>query len=41
MALPARALGSVEGDRARERIMTCTSERLSTQLLSLYQDLVK
>ncbi|MGG5866055.1 hypothetical protein ACQT30_09120, partial [Klebsiella pneumoniae] len=23
-----------------ERIMACTSERLSTQLLSLYQDLV-
>ena len=41
MALPARALGSVEGDRARERIMACTSGRLSTQLLSLYQDLVK
>ncbi len=41
MALPARALGSAEGDRARERIMACTSERLSTQLLSLYQDLVK
>ena len=40
-ALPARALGSAEGQRARERIMTCTSERLSAQLLSLYQDLVK
>ena len=41
MALPARALGSAEGGHARERIMACTSERLSTQLLSLYQDLVK
>ena len=41
MALPARALGSAQGGRARERIMACTSERLSTQLLSLYQDLVK
>ncbi|MDU2776225.1 MAG: glycosyltransferase family 4 protein, partial [Klebsiella grimontii] len=40
-ALPARALGSAEGQRARERIMTSTSERLSAQLLSLYQDLVK
>jgi UDP-glucose:(heptosyl)LPS alpha-1,3-glucosyltransferase len=40
-ALPARALGSAEGIRARERIMTCTSERLSAQLLSFYQDLVK
>jgi UDP-glucose:(heptosyl)LPS alpha-1,3-glucosyltransferase len=40
-ALPARALGSAEGERARERIMACTSERLSAQLLSLYQDLVK
>ncbi|MBV8044725.1 glycosyltransferase family 4 protein, partial [Pluralibacter sp.] len=40
MALPARALGSAEGACARERIMTCTSERLSTQLLSLYQELV-
>ena len=41
MALPTRALGSAEGARARERIMDCTSARLSTQLLSLYQDLVK
>lgn len=41
MALPARALGSAQGGHARERIMACTSERLSTQLLSLYQDLVK
>ena len=40
-ALPTRALGSAQGERARERIMTCTSERLSAQLLSLYQDLVK
>ena len=40
MALPARALGSAQGGHARERIMACTSERLSTQLLSLYQDLV-
>ncbi len=40
MALPPRALGSAEGGHARERIMACTSERLSTQLLSLYQDLV-
>ncbi|WP_251300371.1 hypothetical protein, partial [Escherichia coli] len=29
-----------EGGHARERIMACTSERLSTQLLSLYQALV-
>ncbi|EPJ8017490.1 glycosyltransferase family 4 protein [Klebsiella pneumoniae] len=40
MALPPRALGSAEGGHARERIMACTSVRLSTQLLSLYQDLV-
>ncbi len=30
-----RALSSAEGGHARERIMACTSERLSTQLLSL------
>lgn len=41
MALPAQALGSAEGRQARERIMSCTSENLSAQLLSLYQRLVK
>ena len=41
MALPARALGSSEGQHARERILSCTAGRLSTQLLALYQKLVK
>ncbi len=43
MALPARAyLGSPrKAVTPAKRIMACTSERLSTQLLSLYQDLVK
>lgn len=41
MALPPRALGSNEGENARERIMSCTASHLSTQLLDLYQKLVK
>lgn len=41
MALPARALDSAEGESARSRIMQCTNENLSAQLLSLYQHLVK
>ncbi len=35
MALPPRALGSAEGGHARERIMACTSERLSAAAFSL------
>lgn len=40
MALPARALDSSEGLHARERIMSCTSSTLSTQLISLYQQIL-
>ncbi|RPH31080.1 glycosyltransferase family 1 protein [Buttiauxella warmboldiae] len=40
MALPARALGSSEGLHARERIMPFTSATLSTQLISLYQQIM-
>lgn len=41
MALPARALGSDPALRARERIMGCTSERLSTELVAFYQALLE
>ncbi|ELY4673948.1 glycosyltransferase family 4 protein [Cronobacter turicensis] len=41
MALPMRALGSSESEKARSRIMPCTNKNLSAQLLSLYQTLVK
>jgi UDP-glucose:(heptosyl)LPS alpha-1,3-glucosyltransferase len=40
MALPKHALGSSEGEKARERILDCTPQRLSSQLISLYQELV-
>ncbi|ELQ6021534.1 glycosyltransferase family 4 protein [Cronobacter turicensis] len=40
MALPMRALGSSESEKARSRIMPCTNKHLSAQLLSLYQTLV-
>ncbi|WP_437889117.1 glycosyltransferase family 4 protein [Phytobacter sp. V91] len=41
MALPLRAAGSREGQHARDRIMSCTATQLSSQLLALYQTLVK
>lgn len=41
MALPARALGSDEGQQARERILSCTSSNLSTQLISLYRQILE
>lgn len=41
MALPPRALGSRESNNARERILSCTATHLSSQLLALYQKLVK
>ncbi|ELY3770872.1 glycosyltransferase family 4 protein [Cronobacter dublinensis] len=41
MALPERALESLESTYARARILSCTNENLSAQLLSLYQQLVK
>lgn len=41
MALPLSAPGSSEGIAARERIMSCTASHLSSQLLALYQRLVK
>lgn len=41
MALPKQALGSVEGERARERIIECSPQRLSSQLVSLYWSLIK
>ena len=41
MALPRSAPGSSEGIAARERIMSCTASHLSSQLLALYQRLVK
>ncbi|AIJ08281.1 MULTISPECIES: glycosyltransferase family 4 protein [Edwardsiella] len=41
IALPAQALGSHAGKLARERIMECTAERLSAQLIGLYRQLVK
>jgi len=37
MALPAQALGSTQGLRAREKVMPCTSTKLSSQLIDLYQ----
>jgi len=37
MALPARALGSVQGSLAREKVLPCTSKHLSSQLIELYQ----
>lgn len=40
MALPARALGSAAGQRARERVAHCDAQRLSAQLIALYQELV-
>lgn len=40
MALPPRALGSAEGRHARERILGCNAEQLSSQLISLYRQLV-
>ena len=41
MALPLSAQGSSEGIAARERIMSSTASHLSSQLLALYQRLVK
>jgi len=41
MALPLSAQGSSEGIAARERILSCTASHLSSQLLALYQRLVK
>lgn len=40
MALPKQALGSREGEKARDTILDCTPQRLSTQLISLYQELL-
>ena len=40
MALPKQALGSTEGEKARETIIDCTPQKLSSQLISLYQELV-
>ncbi|KAB7894611.1 glycosyltransferase [Rouxiella sp. S1S-2] len=40
MSLPKQALGSAEGEKARERIIDCSPQRLSAQLISLYQELV-
>jgi len=40
MSLPKQALGSAEGEKARERIIDCSPQRLSSQLISLYQELV-
>lgn len=37
MALPARALESVQGSLAREKVLPCTSKHLSSQLIALYQ----
>lgn len=41
MALPSRALGTDVALRARERIMPCTPEHLSAELLSFYQSLME
>lgn len=41
MALPKQALGSVEGEKAREKIIDCSPQRLSSQLISLYWSLIK
>lgn len=40
MALPNQALGSLEGGKARETILDCTPQKLSSQLISLYQELL-
>ncbi|MEG3132262.1 glycosyltransferase family 4 protein [Rouxiella sp. T17] len=40
MALPKQALGSIEGEKARETILDCTPQKLSSQLISLYQELL-
>jgi len=40
MALPDNALDSTAGVKAREQILDCTPQRLSSQLISLYQELV-
>lgn len=41
MALPARALDSQQGASARARIMGCTAQHLSAQLIGFYQELLK
>ncbi|MDR3432841.1 MAG: glycosyltransferase family 4 protein [Rouxiella aceris] len=40
MALPHQALGSPQGEKARERVLDSTPQRLSSQLISLYQELL-
>ncbi|MGL5008102.1 MAG: glycosyltransferase family 4 protein [Plesiomonas sp.] len=41
MALPTQALGSTMGAAAREQILTCTPQKMSEKLITLYRELLK